>query len=410
MKNTPFQNIQNRIQKAGKILELPQETISALCTPNRTIEKTLHIETSRGVFDFPAYRVQYNNLRGPYKGGIRFHQDADLDEVSALSAGMAIKCAVVGIPLGGAKGGVTINPKNFSEADLELVSRAWAREMAPFIGVDKDIPAPDVYTNSQTMAWMLDEYEKVMDRNEPGMITGKPIALGGSLGRDIATAQGGVFVLEEYKKVTGLKLETVIVQGLGNAGGVVAELLHDAGYNIVGVSDSGGGVYDPNGFDPRKVLENKNSKRPLGEGLKLHSKTNEEILTEKCDILVLAALDNQVREDNAPQIQAKVILELANGPTTPEADTILEQKGIIVIPDVLANAGGVTVSYFEWVQNRQQFYWTREDIAEKLQKIMIDSLSQVFHFQKRYMTSLRQASFLLALSRLAEAMKLRGNK
>lgn len=410
MNNTPFENIKKRITSAGKTLGLDQKTQDALLVPQVVLQKDLEVETSKGKQVFPAYRVQYNNARGPYKGGIRFHQDADLDEVSALAAGMAIKCAVVNIPLGGAKGGVTINPKLYTEKDLEMVSRSWAKEMAPYIGVDIDIPAPDVYTNAQTMAWMLDEYEKTIGKNEPGVITGKPIVLGGSLGRDIATAQGGVFVLEEYlQQVEGVALpKKVVVQGLGNAGFNAAQILHAAGHSIVGVSDSSGGVYSPEGFDPNLVMKNKNEGKSLNDGLKLQTVTNEELLALPCDVLVLAALDNQLREDNASSVQAKIVLELANGPTTPEADSILEGKGVVVIPDVLANAGGVTVSYFEWVQNRQQYYWQLDEVQDRLKKIMVTSLNDVLASQKKHVSSLRSACYNLAVQRLSDAMKLRG--
>ncbi len=412
MQNTPFENIKKRIETAGKILELDTTIKKILLTPQHIIEKTLEVETLHGKESFPAYRVQFNNARGPYKGGIRYHQDADLDEVSALAAGMAIKCSVVGIPFGGAKGGVTFDPKKYSEKDLENISRAFVREMAPHLGVDKDIPAPDVYTNGQIMAWMLDEYEKTIGKSEPGVITGKPIVLGGSLGRDTATAQGGVYVLHEYIAHTEgeVKSKKIIVQGLGNAGYTAAEILHKAGHTIIGVSDSSGGVYSEQGFDPALVMKNKEAGKKLGEGLKLHSISNDDLLLVPCDVLVLAALDNQLREDNADKVKAKIILELANGPTTPEADKIFEQKGIIVIPDVLANAGGVTVSYFEWVQNRQQFYWPLEEVQTKLKDIMTASLKEVFVFQKKYMVSLRSAAYLVAVYRLAEATRLRGRK
>lgn len=410
MKNTPFENIQKRIKKASNILNLSSEMQDFLVTPQVILQKDLEVETSKGLEVFPSYRVQYSNARGPYKGGIRFHQDADLDEVSALAAGMAVKCAVVNIPLGGAKGGVTINPKKYNQDDLEKVSRAFAREMAPYIGVDQDIPAPDMYTNIQTMAWMLDEYEKTVGRSEPGVITGKPIVLGGSIGRGIATAQGGVFVLEEYlKKIEGsVQPKRVVVQGLGNAGYTAADILYKAGHNIVGVSDSSGGVWSEAGFDPDLVMKNKEAGKKLGEGLKLNSVTNEELLVLPCDILVVAALDNQLREDNADRVKAKIILELANGPTTPEADTIFESKGIVVIPDVLANAGGVTVSYFEWVQNRQQYYWQLEEVQVKLQTIMVSAMDNVLQTQKKYITSLRNACYILGVKRLSSAISLRG--
>lgn len=410
MQNTPFENIQKRIKKASQKLELSDALQQELLKPQTIIQKDLEIETEKGSEVFPAYRVQYNNARGPFKGGIRFHHEADLDEVSALAAGMAIKCAVVNIPLGGAKGGVTINPKQYSEDVLQKVARAFAREMASDIGVDKDIPAPDVYTNSQTMAWMLDEYEKNIGKNEPGVITGKPIVLGGSLGRDTATAQGGVYVLDEYFSQVegGVKPKKIVVQGLGNAGYNTAKILSDAGHTIVAVSDSSGGVHKDDGIDLEKVMENKSSRKSLNEGLKYHTVTNEELLELPCDVLVLAALDNQLREDNAGNVQAKVVLELANGPVTPEADGILENNGVIVIPDVLANAGGVTVSYFEWVQNRQQFYWSLEDIQTRLKNIMVQSLDDMITVQKHFVCSFRDACYILAVDRLAEAMQLRG--
>lgn len=410
MQNKPFENIQKRIKKASQKLELSDDLQQELLKPQTIIQKDLEVETVKGSETFPAYRVQYNNARGPFKGGIRFHHEADLDEISALAAGMAIKCAVVNIPLGGAKGGVTINPKQYSEDVLQKVARAFAREMAHDIGVDKDIPAPDVYTNSQTMAWMLDEFEKTVGRSEPGVITGKPITLGGSLGRDTATAQGGVHVLDEYfSQIEGeVKSKKIVVQGLGNAGYNAAKILSDAGHTIVAVSDSSGGVHKEDGIDLEKVMENKSSGKSLNEGLKYHTVTNEELLELSCDVLVLAALDNQLREDNAGNVKAKVILELANGPVTPEADSILENNGVVVIPDVLANAGGVTVSYFEWVQNRQQFYWSLEDIQARLKNIMVQSLDDVITVQKHFVCSFRDACYILAVDRLAEAMQLRG--
>jgi glutamate dehydrogenase len=410
MQNKPFENIQKRIKKASQKLDLSEVMQAELLKPQVVIQKDLEIETEKGVEVFPAYRVQYNNARGPYKGGIRFHHEADLDEVSALAAGMAVKCAVVNIPLGGAKGGVTINPKQYSVNVLEKVSRAFAREMASVLGVDKDIPAPDVYTNAQTMAWMLDEYEKTIGKNEPGVITGKPLVLGGSLGRDTATAQGGVYVLEEYLKQTqgNAQSKKIVVQGVGNAGYNAAKILSEAGHAIVAVSDSSGGVHKEDGIDLESVMKNKESGKSLNDGLKYHTVTNEELLKLPCDVLVLAALDNQIREDNASDVKAKIILELANGPVTPEADIILENNGVVAIPDVLANAGGVTVSYFEWVQNRQQFYWSLEDIQSRLKDIMVQSLDDVVTVQKHFVCSLREACYILAVDRLAEATQLRG--
>lgn len=411
MANTPFANYIARITKTAQLLGLSSETVTALITANNIIEHDVTIKKDNGEsVTLPAYRVQFNNARGPYKGGIRFHPAADLDEVKALAAAMAIKCAVVDIPLGGAKGGVTFDPKSFSKKEQELVARAWVRAMASSIGVDRDIPAPDVYTNPEIMSYMLDEYEKVVGHSEPGVITGKPIALGGSLGRGIATAQGGVFVLEELMKTLGKdkKGMRVIVQGFGNAGYTAASILHSLGYTIVGVSDSKNAIYNADGIDPEHVMKVKEEKGSVADVSGVTILSNEELLVSDCDILVPAALDNQLRIDNAGSIKAKIILELANGPTTPEADAILSEKGIIVVPDVLANAGGVTVSYFEWVQNRQGYYWTEAEVEAKLHPIMKKSFQDVWMFAQEHKLPLRDGAFALAVKRIVDAMKLRG--
>jgi glutamate dehydrogenase/leucine dehydrogenase len=368
--------------------------------------------------------VQFNNARGPYKGGIRYHQDADIDEVKALAAAMAIKCAVVDIPFGGAKGGVQFNPKHMSIEDIEKVSRAFARSFADDIGVDKDIPAPDVYTNPTVMATMLDEYEKTVGRSEPGVITGKPIELGGSLGRGSATAQGGAYVLQEFIDTIHPKKKdlTVAIQGFGNAGSNIAKILHYMGYTIVAVSDSKGGVYSTQGIDPEHAVKVKHEKDDLThmycEGtvcdLEKLERDNAkiikkgDIITEECDILIPAALDGVINKDNAKDVKAKVILELANGPTTPEADEILKQKGVTIIPDVLANAGGVTTSYFEWTQNRNGFYWSEEDVQEKLKPIMVKAFTDIWKLSKEKNISLRDAAFALGVDRIIQASRLRG--
>lgn len=405
--NTPFQNFITRAEESIKNLGFSPDISEKLTTPDVVIEKQLKVSTSKGDESFNAYRVQFDNSRGPYKGGIRFHQDANLDEVKALAAGMAVKTAVVGIPMGGGKGGVQINPKEYTQEDLQKVSRAWAREFAEHIGVNKDIPAPDVYTNPQTMAWMLDEYEKTVNRSEPGMITGKPLELGGSQGRGVATALGGVYVLDEYLALTDKysKEMSVVVQGLGNAGYNAAEILHSRGYKIIGLSDSKGGIYNAEGLNPKLVMENKQKGESLGSGMETEEVTNEELLKLSCDVLVLAALDNQIRSDNAGEVKAKFLLELANGPTTPEADEILEGKDVVVIPDVLANAGGVTVSYFEWVQNRTGYYWEEDEVFEKLKKIMIKSTKSVMDISET--GSMRDKAFALSMNRLAKVHELR---
>lgn len=411
--NNPFQNYLDNLDKTAKILGYSDAEIAKLKEPQNIVNTNLEIETSLGKISFPAYRVQFNNARGPYKGGIRFHPGADLNEVKALAALMAVKCAVVGIPLGGAKGGVTIDPKKYSAKDLELVSRAWARAMAPVIGVDKDIPAPDVYTNGQIMSYILDEYESIVGHQEPGMITGKPIELGGSLGRNIATAQGGVYVLEQVLADAGMDMKNirVAVQGFGNAGYTAASILHAAGSRIVAVSDSSGGLYDPNGLDPEEInrFKEESGKGMIEfakEGLKVVS--NAELLEIECDVLIPAALDNQITNENADKVQAKIVLELANGPTSAEADEILFKRGITLVPDVLANAGGVTVSYFEWVQNRQGFYWSEEDVLGKLKAIITKSYRDVYALAKDKQMDLRLGAFSLGVKRIMDAMKLRG--
>jgi glutamate dehydrogenase/leucine dehydrogenase len=411
--NNPFQNYLDNLSKTAKILGYSEAEISKLTEPQNIVNTNLEIETSLGKASFPAYRVQFNNARGPFKGGIRFHPAADLDEVKALAALMAVKCSVVGIPLGGAKGGVTIDPKKYSGKDLELVSRAWARAMAPVIGVDKDIPAPDVYTNGEIMSFILDEFEKINGRSEPGMITGKPIALGGSLGRNIATAQGGIYVLEQLVKDLGWSLKDlkVAVQGFGNAGYTAASILHKMGAKIVAVSDSSGGLHDDNGIHVEEINifkeeTGKGMKEFVKDGLKVL--TNAELLEVDCDVLIPAALDNQITFENAQNIKAKIILELANGPTTPEADEILFKNGVTLVPDVLANAGGVTVSYFEWVQNREGYYWTENEVLSRLKDIIVKSYNDVKTLSKEKNIDMRLGAFSLGVKRMMDAMKLRG--
>jgi glutamate dehydrogenase/leucine dehydrogenase len=424
MKNIPFENYLENLDKAVSILGLSKEEASVLREPENIIEKKIKVKFEDGDKELNAYRVQFNNARGPYKGGIRFHQDADIDEVKALAAAMAIKCAVVDIPFGGAKGGVQFNPKHMSKEDIEKASRAFARAFANDIGVDKDIPAPDVYTNPSVMAIMLDEYEKTVGRSEPGVITGKPIELGGSLGRGSATAQGGAYVLQEFVDTIHPKKKdlTVAIQGFGNAGSNIAKILHYMGYTIVAVADSKGGIYSSQGIDPEHAIKVKHEKDDLThmycEGTvcdleKLERDNakiikNGDIITSECDILIPAALDGVINKDNAKDVKAKVILELANGPTTPEADEILKGMGVTIIPDVLANAGGVTTSYFEWTQNRNGFYWSEEEVQEKLKPIMVDAFTDIWKMSKEKDIPLRDAAFALGVSRIIEATRLRG--
>lgn len=373
---------------------------------------------------FPAFRVQYSNARGPYKGGIRFHPAADEDEVKALAALMAVKTAVVDIPFGGSKGGVQCNPKEMSSAEIQQISRAYVRAFIDHLGPDIDIPAPDVNTTPAIMAWMRDEYEKMTRTYAPAMITGKPLSYGGSHGRDKATARGAFFILQEM--VDGEALDPqdlrVAIQGFGNVGGHMAHYLHDAGYTVVAVADSQGGIYAADGIDPVRIEKYKHRTGSVTgeycegsvcdiERMKLDNVrhiTNEALLELPCDILIPAALDTVITEDNASKIHARYILELANGPTTPEADAILEQRKIRVVPDVLANAGGVTVSYFEWTQGRSGEQWTDEQVDAELKRIMLNAYKGVRREVYRGKVSYRQAAFMVGVRRIVEAMRVRG--
>jgi len=393
--------------------------------PYRVHERTIDVTLVTGDATFTGYRVQFNNARGPYKGGIRFHDAANLEEVKALAGAMAVKCAVVDIPLGGAKGGVVIAPKEYSAKDIEQIARGYTRAFADVLGVDIDIPAPDVYTTPQIMGWMLDEYEKTVGRSEPGMITGKSLAIGGSKGRETATAQGGVFVIDEHMRLEGKnpRAVRVAVQGFGNAGAHIAKLLHDRGYLVVAVSDSRGTLHNPSGLDPIAVEKAKHEHDSVTglycEGtvcdIEAMDHDGAEVLEPDaiigidCDLLIPAALDNVIREDTVDSVKATTILELANNPVTPEADSILHERGVIVIPDVLANAGGVTVSYFEWVQNRQQFYWSQTEIAERLRMIMHDAYTNVRTKVDDSDRSYRQAAYEIGLERILKAMLDKGH-
>jgi glutamate dehydrogenase/leucine dehydrogenase len=423
-KYNPFEYITKHIHDAAGALSVSGDDLTALVTPDTILHKDLHVVDEKGETHlFPAFRIQFNNARGPYKGGIRFHQHADQNEVTALAAAMAVKCAVVNIPFGGAKGGVAINPKEHSAPFLSQVARAYIEAFHKNLGPDNDIPAPDVYTNASIMAVMLDTYEKIVGKSSPGVVTGKPIPLGGSEGRDTATALGGVYTLEKYLSATDTNpdLQRVAVQGFGNAGATVAKLLHARGYTIVAVSDSTGALYAPKGLDPYHIERAKHEHDSVcslyctegvcddaalaHDGVEMLER--DEVLTVPCDILIPAALDNQIRIDNVKEVKAKIILELANNPTTRDADTIFNDRGVTIIPDVLANAGGVIVSYLEWVQNRTQYYWSREEVEHKLQLIITASTDAVIFHAKEDHISLREAAYQIGVKRIYEAMKLR---
>ncbi|MCH7492449.1 Glu/Leu/Phe/Val dehydrogenase [Patescibacteria group bacterium] len=418
MKNkaNPFVNVLKKLKETTDQLDLGEQFYSKMSKPNVVLEQPLTIKLDNGKEKtYQAYRVQYNNDRGPYKGGIRFHPEANLDEVKTLAFLMVLKCAVVGIPMGGGKGGIQVNPKNLSEGELERLSRAWVRAFYKDIGPQKDIPAPDVYTNPKIMSWMVDEYSKLVGQDSPASFTGKPIANGGSAGRETATAQGGYYVLSELAKKLNMKPEQtrVAVQGFGNVGYHTARILHEQGYKIVALSDSRGGiVINGDGVNPEHVMRVKKAKGVLvgaychGTVCDLidHDKiSNEELLELDVDILVPAALENQITDANADNIKAKVILEMANGPITPEADAILFKKNIQVLPDILANAGGVVVSYFEWLQNLDENQWTEKEVFDKLQKTMQQSFSDVWAMARKKKVDLRSAAYLLGVDRIAKA-------
>lgn len=407
MKEDIFSNIQAAVRRAAKELGFNEHIIHNIGEPYHIIEKKVNVE---GLDDpLYMYRVQFNNARGPYKGGIRFHPDVDLHEVKALAITMMLKCALIDIPLGGAKGGVSVDPQLLSSDLQAAVARSWVAAMFDYIGVDKDIPAPDVNTNAATMAYMLDEFEKRKGISEPGMITGKPLALGGSLGRQSATSLGGVYVLETMMDRYSYDKKRVIIQGFGNVGSHAAKILFDRGFQIIGLSDRHGALYAASGLNPYEIDKSLGSvQEAFPDRTDIQRITNEELLVADTDILIPAALEYQITKENAADIQASLILELANNPTSVEADRILEDKGVLVIPDILANAGGVTVSYFEWVQNRQQYYWDLNTVESRLQKQMINTTEKLYAFAQEKNLSLRDAAIMIATDRVALSMSLRG--
>lgn len=409
-KVNPFQSALSQLNKAATLMGLDKTVHARLQHPKREIHFSIPIKMDNGdVRVFQGYRVQYDNSRGPNKGGIRFHPDTDINEVKALSFWMTFKCATVGIPLGGGKGGVTVDPKKLSERELESLSRGFIRGLREDVGPTKDVPAPDVYTNPKIMAWMSDEYNTLHGEQLPGMITGKPLSVGGSAGRGYSTAQGGVYVvLELAKKMKFKKGAKVVIQGFGNAGSYMAKILAKRGYKIVGVSDSRGGIVNQAGLDPVAVEKHKMSTGSVANFPKAKNVTNEQLLTTECDILVPAALENVITVDNAGKIQAKAVVELANGPTTPEADEKLYKRGITVVPDILANAGGVTVSYFEQVQNAYNYYWSEAEVLAKLEPIMVNAFNAVWAAKEKYKCEMRTGAYIVSAKRIEEAMLAKG--
>lgn len=394
----PFHDAMIQLDKAAAVMRLDPVLLARLKSPDRILGFELEARMDDGsARKFPAYRVQWNCARGPYKGGIRYAPVVDLDEVKALSFWMTVKTAVLDLPLGGGKGGVVVDPKALSAAELERLTRAYARALAPHVGPDLDVPAPDMNTSGREMGWFLDEYEKAVGRSAPGVVTGKPLALGGSLGREAATGRGGFFLLEPLRILLGLERPgRLVVQGFGNVGSWFAELAAAAGWKVVGLSDSKGGLYDASGLD---LAAFKTKPRPL---------TQAELLTSECDVLVPAAMEGQIDAGIAERLKARAVLELANGPTTVDADEILEKRGIPVVPDVLANAGGVTVSCFEWIQNLTREAWTEERVNAALKEKMLRAWDDVQATRGRYGGTLREAAFILAIGRISDAIKARG--
>jgi glutamate dehydrogenase (NAD(P)+) len=407
----PYEVAVEQFMAAADRLNLDEGMKQILAKPKRELTVHFPVKMDDGTLRvFTGHRVQHSLTRGPAKGGIRYHPDVTLDEVRALAMWMTWKCAVVGIPYGGGKGGIVVDPKLLSDFELERLTRRYAAEIACIIGPEVDIPAPDVNTNSQTMAWIMDTISMMRGYPIPGLITGKPIAVEGSLGRNEATARGLQYTLREAVKETGMTLKgaRVVVQGYGNAGSIAASLLHDDGAKIIAVSDSKGGIYNPRGIDPIGALRYKQEHGTLHGYGGADPVTNEEILEIECDILVPAALESVITERNATRINTKMIAEAANGPTTPEADRILYDRGIIVLPDILANAGGVTVSYFEWAQNIQGYYWAEDEVNEKLERVMKRAFKDVYETSDIHTVDMRTAAYMLAISRVAEVTRLRG--
>lgn len=411
-KLNPFEIAQRQLDEAAEVLKLEPGIHALLREPLRELHVTLPVKMDDGsVKVFKGFRVQYNDARGPTKGGIRFHPAETIDTVRALAAWMTWKTAVVDIPLGGGKGGIICNPKEMSPAELERLSRAYIRQVGKILGEEVDVPAPDVYTNPQIMAWMMDEYSFLRGYNVPGVITGKPIPLGGSAGRGDATARGGMFCTREAGKVLGIELKgaTAAIQGYGNAG-QFAHLLGEEllGLKVVAVSDSRGGILNPNGLKAKAVVEHKNNTGAVRGFPGAKETTNEALLELDVTVLVPAALENQIGDWNAANLKAKIVAELANGPTTPEADEILHKNGVYVIPDFLCNAGGVTVSYFEQVQNAYDYYWDEKTVHERLDQKMTAAFHAVHEMAQKYKVHNRLAAYLVAVNRVAEVVRLRG--
>jgi len=407
----PFAIAQRQFDHAAEILKLEPWLRDVLRRPKRQLIVSIPTKMDDGSIKvFEGYRVQHSLARGPAKGGIRYHPSVTLDEVKALASWMTWKCATVNIPYGGGKGGVVCDPKKMSQHELEGMTRRYASEISVIIGPERDIPAPDVYTNAQTMAWIMDTYSMTVGSTQLGVVTGKPLQIGGSQGRHEATARGCQFVIREAcrEKTIPLKSMRVAVQGFGNAGSIAARLLSEDGARVIAVSDSSGGIQNPKGLDINAVQAHKDATGSLRGYREAEPISNEKLLELECEVLVPAALENQITQENAPRIRAKIVAEAANGPTTPGADEILHANGIFLIPDILANAGGVTVSYFEWVQSLQAFFWEENQVNHHLEKVMTRAFNEVLAIARKFDVHMRTAAYILAVGRVAEATRIRG--
>lgn len=407
----PFRIALRQFDSAADKLDLDIGMREVLRSPRRALSLSLPIKMDDGTTKvFQGFRVQHNSARGPCKGGIRYHPNVSFDEVQALASWMTWKCATVNIPFGGAKGGIICDPKHLSRNELERLTRRYAYEISDFIGPDRDIPAPDVYTDAQVMAWIMDTYSMTLGHTVPSVVTGKPTFLGGSLGRNEATARGCVYVVRCACDVQGIdyKQATAAIQGFGNAGSIAAELLYKIGMKVIAVSDSRGGILNPKGLDIPRVVAHKAKTGSVTRFPGAKPITSEEVLELECDVLVPAALENQITLANAHRVRAKIVAEAANGPTTPGADRILHQKGVFLLPDILANAGGVTVSYFEWVQDLQELFWDVDEVHRKMEKIMGKAFTDVHNSAKEYKVDMRTGAYILAVGRVAKAMEARG--
>lgn len=422
MFNSLLSDANQRLEKALRYVMIDDDVATRLRYPKSSLTVSIPVRMDDGSLRvFQGYRVRYDDSRGPTKGGVRFHPDVTMDEVQSLAFWMTFKCAALNLPFGGAKGGIILNPKELSKFELERLSRGYVDAIADFIGPDVDIPAPDVYTNAMIMGWMMDQYSIIQRKITPGVVTGKPLSMGGSLGRETATAMGAFYVMQRVLRRLDQHPEdtTVAVQGFGNAGSVIAELLYKVGYKVVAVSDSQGGIYSPDGLDIPSIRQTKESSRKLQavycEGsvcnlVKHEIITNAELLELEVDVLLPAALENQITVENAEAIKAPYIFELANGPITSEADMILEKNGIQVFPDILVNAGGVTVSYFEWVQNRSGLYWTLEEVNRRLEESMNSETDKIWAIAQELHVSMRIAAYIHALNRLGDAIQAKGTR